>query len=643
MSPIALLPGHLVNRIAAGEVVERPASVVKELLENALDAGASRIRVEIEDGGKKLIKVIDNGCGIEPGQMMLAFTSHATSKIASDDDLFAIETLGFRGEALASIASISHAEAVSRTADRPEGTRLQLSGDRAGEPAPASSPVGTAISIGNLFFNTPARRKFLRTTNTELGHIVTQFTRIALAHTATQLTLIHNGRALYELPGGQALRERIGALLSAELAEGLIPVQRSDRGVEVSGLLGRPEQGRAGTQWQFAFVNGRFVRDRFIAHALREAYRGLMPGDRQPVFFVFLKIDPANVDVNVHPAKIEVRFADSNVIHSQVLATVREKLLGTDLAVPMTTRQGQRSTADQTQGAGGSVASAESPEQRAVRTRQAMADFFESAQRNHSQPRPSEATRGHAGAPGAPAKPRGTSYAGENTTAYRPSDSQAPPCRPANHQGAAGIPATAPAGAEPAVSGAPLGCLQVHNSYLVTQSNDGVLIIDQHALHERIIYQELRRQHNAGPLPCQRCLIPETIDVTPEQMAAVENAGELLAELGVLIESFGPRTIAVQGYPALLQKTPAADFLADLLDLLTGQPAQPKRTELIGHLLEMIACKAAVKAGDRLTVPEIENLLRQRDSIEQTATCPHGRPTTISLTLGQLAKQFKRT
>ncbi|KPK76622.1 MAG: hypothetical protein AMJ79_05950, partial [Phycisphaerae bacterium SM23_30] len=326
MAKIIRLPQHLINKIAAGEVVERPASVLKELLENSLDAGALRIAVEVEDGGKKLIRVSDDGAGMTADDLELAVAPHATSKITTEDDLYAIGTFGFRGEALPSIASVSQMEIVSRCHDTIEGAKLEISGSKLRPVAPAAAAAGSVVSVSNLFFNTPARRKFLRTTNTEMGHLTEQFTRIALAHTEVHLSLTHNGRNVYELPAGQSLRERIAILFSSELADNLLPIRRQDRGIEVTGVIAPPRQSRSGSQWQYIFLNGRHIRDRFISHAIREAYRGLLEINRQPIAFIFLQLEPHRVDVNVHPAKTEVRFADSNAIHSQVLAAIRDRL-----------------------------------------------------------------------------------------------------------------------------------------------------------------------------------------------------------------------------------------------------------------------------------------------------------------------------
>ena len=641
MPKITILSQQLVNKIAAGEVVERPASIVKELLENSFDAGAARVAVEIEDGGKKLIRVSDDGCGIPADELALAVAPHATSKIAQEEDLYAIATFGFRGEALASIASVSQMEIISRPHDAIAGARLEIAGGRIQPVAPASAPAGTVLSVGNLFFNTPARRKFLRTASTELGHITEQFTRIALAHTGAQLTLTHNSRALYEMPARQSLRERIAVLFSRDLADSLIAIQRNDRGVTIHGLIAPPQQSRPSSQHQYIFLNDRHIRDRFITHAIREAYRGLMEINRQPVVFLFITLPPDRVDVNVHPAKTEVRFADSNTVHSQVLAAIRDQLLGSDLSVPM--RSESLTDSDSRYSHPPAVTEVkESPTQRQERIRQAMADFFKST------PPPSSGA-------GPNQYPSRTPFSTHKTPTFR---QPAPISEPVHPPAKTSASSAAAAPTEPTVppghrftsdesdtsgpKGAPLNFLQIHNSYLITESDEGVLIIDQHALHERVIFEKLYAQLNQGPLASQRCLIPETLDVTAEQLAAWEEACDIFEQLGIIIEQFGPRSLAVQGFPCLLDKVSPSAFVADLLDLLIAQAGRVNREELLHHLLDVMACKAAVKAGDPLCPDEISSLLAQRHLIDRAGKCPHGRPTTIRLTLSQLEKQFKR-
>ncbi|HUU59521.1 MAG TPA: DNA mismatch repair endonuclease MutL, partial [Phycisphaerae bacterium] len=332
MPDIRILPTYLVNKIAAGEVVERPASVLKELVENALDAGASRIEIAVADGGKKLLSVSDDGAGMSADDMALAFRPHATSKIAAEADLFAIETLGFRGEALASIASISHAQIRTRRRGGPgepadeSGYEVAASGDTVGEVRPCPAAPGTTVTVRDLFFNTPARRKFMRTTNTEFGHVTEQLARLAIPHPQVAFTLSHNGREVQNFPPVESTAARVADLFGADLAQTLLPLRPRRGDVSVDGLIAPPSAGRASAKWQYLFLNGRYIRDRMLAHALREAYRGVIDPNRYPVAFLFVAADPAAVDVNVHPTKIEVRFRDSNRVHGELLATLRETL-----------------------------------------------------------------------------------------------------------------------------------------------------------------------------------------------------------------------------------------------------------------------------------------------------------------------------
>ncbi|MBN1766204.1 MAG: DNA mismatch repair endonuclease MutL [Sedimentisphaerales bacterium] len=635
MSRIKVLDQHIVNKIAAGEVVERPASVVKEMMENAMDAGASRITLEVEDGGKKLIRITDNGCGMDRSDLELAFAPHATSKIATDEDLFSIATFGFRGEALASIASVSQVEVLSRSAEAIEGARLTISGGDCSPIEPAPAAPGTIITVRNLFFNTPARRKFLRTANTEMGHITEQFTRIALAHTQVQLTLIHNGKKTYELPAGQSLHERIGILFSPEISNGLFSIDRDSGDFGIKGLIAHPRHSRANNQWQYIFLNGRHIKDRFISHAIREAYRGMMEINRQPIVFLFIQLPPQKVDVNVHPAKTEVRFADSNFVHSLVLATIRDRLLSSDLSITMGIDSFATGKQDTKQAP---ESSARDKQDHQDRVRQAMADFFKSAPPTHqpvsgppSDTRPATATPETSSPVKTTAKPRQQQY--DMFPAFKDNVPRL------EEQ-------TTPAGGDQVHSlnqESLTDILQVHKTYLVTETQDGLVIIDQHALHERIVYEKLSRQLSNGPLTSQRCLIPEVVDVTDKQMAMLEEHQPILADLGITTEQFGPRSIAIQSFPMLLDKVSPPDFVMDLLDLLEAQAGKATRDELIHHVLDMMACKAAIKAGDGLSEGEIKALLAQRDLVEQSGTCPHGRPTSIRLTLNELEKQFKRT
>ncbi len=613
---IRILPVNLVNKIAAGEIIDRPASIVKELVENALDSGATRIDVAVEDGGKRLVSVADNGCGMTADDLALAFAPHATSKITSEDQLFNIATLGFRGEALPSIASISHAHIRTRCASDESGYELATSADQVGEVRPCAAAPGTTTTARDLFYNTPARRKFMRTTNTEFGHVTEQITRLALPHPRVAFTLTHNGRQTQDLPASDSTASRIRDLFGDDLADSLIPIVSRKGPVSIAGLIGPPGAARTSGKWQYFFLNGRFIRDRLLSHALREAYRGLLDSSRWPVAFIFVELDPGEVDVNVHPTKIEVRFRDSGAVHGELLAVLRATLNKADLS-PSAAATGAVAPAQSDNPAG---------EHRRESLRQAMADFFKST----PPPQP------HLGFSGT-SHPRasGGSAAPPVQSVQRPPlgvPPQAP--RPQQHP-------TVPKATPPCE---PAAAIQIHNSYIVAAAEDGLVIVDQHALHERLIYNDVRRRLTAGPLTAQRLLIPETLKVTAEEAAHIESRADLLGRLGIEITAFGPGMAAIQQFPSLLAERGVApgEFVRGVLDeLAEDETVDPER--LLEEVIKMIACKAAVKAGEALGPDEMNRLLSRLDQADKGSFCPHGRPTTLKLTLKDLERQFKRT
>jgi DNA mismatch repair protein MutL len=660
-SRIRVLPDLLVNKIAAGEVVERPSSVVKELMENALDAGATRIAVTIEDGGRQLIRVTDDGCGMSPEDLRLAVTPHATSKVLVEEDLYSIQTMGFRGEALASIAAISKMRIVSRPAGSIAGHEIRMSGDQFESAGAAGCPEGTTVEVRDLFFNVPARRKFLKSPSTEVGHINEQFARIALAHPPIGFELTNNKRVSQNLPACDDRIQRIAKFYSPELAAALMRIERDERGLRLEIYAAPPAQSRATAQWQYIFVNGRFVRDRFIQHAIREAYRGLMEPDRHSVVFLFITIDPAEVDVNVHPTKVEVRWADSNLIHSQVLSALRETFQGRDLTPMLRTDRAQPPV--------------DPAEQDRIRREFAESMRAMTPIQPGSQPAvyggrfENEFDRvGHGGFDQARYKGRFGSDGCLIDESWR--SLYAPPSAiasagPGSPDVGSGVQHGAgtgggPGGAPPPAGSAHLAdglrpprTVQMHNLYLVAETSEGIVIVDQHALHERIMYEQLRARFTAGALESQRLLLPETVRVTPQQAALLDEHAELLRQLGIEVTAFGADCVGVQSFPALLKDAPVAAFMIDLLDLLSRQPQHGEAADAAGRaahaevvihkVLDLMACKAAVKAGDPLTPEEIEALMRQRHLIEKSSSCPHGRPTMLRLTKEDLNRQFKRT
>jgi DNA mismatch repair protein MutL len=594
--PIAVLNPLLVNQIAAGEVIERPASVVKELLENCLDAGAKRIAIDIEDGGRELIRIADDGHGIPTDELPLAIAPHATSKISQPTDLESIASMGFRGEALASIASISRLRITSRVSAEEAGAAIEAAGDEQTAPKPVGCAPGTIIEVRNLFFNTPARRKFMRGASTEFGHISEIVQRIAMAHPDVGFTLRHGDRKTLDLPPDQPTDRRVIAIIGNEMAEALLEFESNERGVGLWGMAGLPEIARATTRHQYVYVNGRPVRDKHIIHAVKEAYRGLIEPTKQPTMVLFITVDPTLVDVNVHPAKAEVRFADSNAVHGQVLAVVRQRLLGADL-----TPAARLPTADfqlPIENTDPSVGNVE-----------AFVNYFKQMD------------------------PKQKGFVYEQMR---------------EELGADDPPASSPREEELTdnIRAAARSILQVHNSYIVTQDEAGLVIIDQHALHERMMFQLLLdRIESTGNLESQRLLTPATFDVTGKQTDTLETLAELFAKIGIEVDTIGPNAGAVYAFPSLLfdRGVEPVAFVNELLDRAEESSFNPSTEAALHEVLDMMSCKAAVKAGDALAEEELTELLRRKDEIERASNCPHGRPTTVRLPLKELEKHFHRS
>lgn len=639
---IRVLPDLLVNKIAAGEVVERPASVVKELVENSIDGGATRIAVTIEDGGRQLIRVTDDGSGMSQEELRLSVQAHATSKITVEDDLYSIRTMGFRGEALASIAAVSKLRIASRLAGAIEGHEVRVVGDRFETAQAVGNPEGTTVEVRDLFFNVPARRKFLRTPSTEVGHINEQFARAALAYPEIGFELTVNRRVAQNLPQSQTRLERISKFYGPELAAALMTIAREERGVRLEAYTAPPVQSRATAQWQYVYVNGRYVRDRFIQHAIKEAYRGLMEPNRYGVVFLFITLDPRDVDVNVHPTKIEVRWADSNLVHSQVLSALRETFQRCDLTPRLRTERTPPPLSEAEQD----------------RVRRELAEVLKATTpidpSRGAFPTASQAPVCHGSVSRASAPPSGIDLPDHERVwrslyAQPEQTSESHDTPPASLTAFRGISTDGALSEPPAQAGGPTAgplrsrAVQMHNLYLVAETDEGIVIVDQHALHERVMYEQLRARIAIGSLESQRLLLPETLRVTPDQAALIEAHSNLFERLGIEITPFGRDAVAVHAFPALLKDTDVPSFLRDLLDRLAQQPAGSTTEVVIHKVLDMMACKAAVKAGDALTEAEIEALMRQRHLIEKPGSCPHGRPTMLRLTKADLNRQFKRT
>jgi len=619
MPDICQLPTSVVNKIAAGEVIERPASVVKELLENSLDADATRIDISIEKGGADLIRITDNGCGIAAGQLTLAVATHATSKIADADDLFRVQTLGFRGEALASIAEVSRMVLRSRPANCEAGAELEVIGGKAEPIRPVGCPLGTSIEVRQLFFNTPVRQKFMRTTPTETGHITEAVSRLALANPQVHFSLTHGGRLVHDLPPVEDLRDRVATLYGQPIAESLIEIVGRDEEIQLHGFVANPTHSRGNNRMQYLFLNGRCIRDRSLQHALGEAYRGLLLTGRYPICFLHLNISPAMVDVNVHPTKAEVRFQDGGRIYSHLLGSLRNKFLTTDLVA--------RGTVP--------VQATESDDEVAAST-PARSEMFEWAKQQLGQPA--------AGLPEFKAFPAGGMLGTSDelrlhAVSLPPEGVESP--IPTSSQDEAAYRVDAANEATPAAH-ISSRAIQIHNRYLVVENEEGLEVIDQHALHERILYELLREKVLAGSLESQRLLVPEPVDLAANEAALILENREVLGRIGLEVEEFGGETVLVSAYPAMLANFSPSEVLHTLADQLLAEGKSPEPRDFLDDLMHMIACKAAVKYGDRLTPEEVEALLAQRHKAQDHHHCPHGRPTALVFTREQLDRQFKR-
>lgn len=659
-SRIKPLPTLVANQIAAGEVVERPASVVKELVENAVDAGSRRIHVELVTGGIELVRVLDDGSGIPVEDLPLAVAPHATSKIRDVTDLDHIATLGFRGEALASIASVSRLSIRSRTRADAGASVLSIEGDRTEPIKPAAGPIGTEVRVRNLFFNTPARRKFLRTPATEQERCTEVVKDLAFAHPGVGFTLECDGRVTLDVPMDQTPRARAISILGQELSTQLLEVGADAfddaRGVTLWGLAGLPSVARGNAKGQRFFVNGRAVRDRTVMHAVQEAYRGLIEPGRYATVVLLLELSPEGVDVNVHPGKAEVRFRDSSMIHSVVYRAVREALQKADLTPTLGALKPQFGGGGGGAGGGGGIASAwrDLPGPAAAGPFGAPTGGFAPREGNFALREPKVALDAFVErlrfAPGAqPTSTSGVPSVDDLRTAMNV-DSAASSDFNAGTDASGSTPPSANT-AEPNSIPAPVPAqrvLQVHKSYLVTQDEQGVVIIDQHALHERVMFEYLLARVSSRGLESQRLLAPAVVDAAPVAIERLPDLKPLLDRLGLDAEPMGPTRVAVHAFPSFLfdRGVDEAEFVGALLERASDErfieAIKSGSEESLRDVLDMMACKAAVKAGDRLTESELVELTRLRDEVERSSNCPHGRPTSVRLTIRELDKLFGR-
>lgn len=593
---IRQLPDTLINQIAAGEVVERPASVVKELVENALDAGARRIDIDLEEGGVRLIRIRDDGGGIPAEDLPLAVSRHATSKIASLDDLEGVATLGFRGEALPSIASVSRFVLASRHNGSPHGAALEIDGGRLGEVTPKPHPQGTTVEVRDLFFNVPARRKFLKAERTELGHVEEWLRQLALARPDVELRVSHNGKPSRRWKGeGDLLSEvRLHEALGEEFANHALRVDHSAAGLRLHGWIAQPVYNRASADQQYLYVNGRAVRDRSIAHAVKQAYADVLFHGRQPAYVLFLELDPRRVDVNVHPAKHEVRFRDARLIHDFVYRTLNDALAETRAGnAPM------------------SVALPESVSGEA-------------------------AYRWNAAAP---QSPLGLQQVADVRAGYAAlyGGSVSQPMAPASVS-------SMPLPASEDATMPPLGyaIAQLHGIYILAENADGLIVVDMHAAHERIGYEKLKCAHDGEGLRMQPLLVPLTVAVSEREADVAEREADTLATLGFELNRSGPQSLVLRSVPALLAHGDVEALLRDVLADLREHGESRRVAAARDELLSTMACHGAVRANRRLTLPEMNALLREMEVTERSGQCNHGRPTWARFSLPDIDRWFLR-
>jgi DNA mismatch repair protein MutL len=582
--PIRILSANLIDQIAAGEVIERPASVVKELIENAFDAGARRIEIEIERAGLALIRVRDDGCGLDAADLPLAVERHATSKIATLEDLEGITSFGFRGEALPSIGSVARLRLVSRSAASGQGHELKVEGGVRSALAPAAHPIGTSVEVRDLFYNVPARRRFVRSESTEFGHILRQVERLALSEPGVALRLRHNGREILDLPVADeaaAFEQRVDRIVGAEFRAQALAIEATAGPLQLTGWLGLPTASRAQADRQFWFVNARAVRDRVLANAVRLGYRDVLYHGRHPSYLLYLRLDPHLVDVNAHPTKLELRFRDSRAVHDGVFRSIERALA-------------------------------------AARPAQTLADAPQDP-----PPMPATASLRFDATPlnPLPGAMRDYSYARSSLGA-----------------------AQALAAAEPQHDERPMGVAiaQLHGLYILAQSADGLILVDTHAAHERVIYEQLKAQYQHGAPASQLLLEPLSVAAAEHEIEALlAEAGEF-ERVGFQIERHGPERLAVRRVPALLAHADVASLIAQLGRELTGEAGSHHLDGAAHRILGSMACRAAIRGRRALSLGEMDALLRQMEQTERASQCNHGRPTWMRLSLREIDQLFLR-
>ncbi|GAA0688000.1 DNA mismatch repair endonuclease MutL [Dyella marensis] len=610
MPVIRPLPAELINQIAAGEVIERPSSVVKELVENSLDAGATRIEVDIEQGGQRLIRIRDDGGGIEPDDLPLAVASHATSKIRSFDDLEHVASMGFRGEALASVSSVARFALTSRARGQDTAFRIEVDGGKLQAARPAQHPQGTSVEVRDLFYNVPARRKFLRAERTEFAHIDDLLKSLALARGSVEFRLSHNGKPVRILKAAkdeQAALLRVADVLGEEFPAQSLRIDHVAAGLHLSGWVGLPTASRSQADSQYFYVNGRLVRDRIVAHAVRQAYADVLFHGRHPAFVLYLELDPAGVDVNVHPAKHEVRFREQRLVHDFLFRTLHEALAQT--------RAGQvGSVVDSVDTAPTLVSyAAAASAGAAVTSTPAWSGQF--SQSRLSLGVRDEPLADYAALLGESSREAVPAYAA-NTPMPPAQDDEAPPLG--------------------------FAIAQLKGIYILAENAHGLVLVDMHAAHERITYEKLKSGRACSNLRSQLLLVPLNVSVSAKEAAAAEEHADALADWGLELSRSGPSGVVVRRIPALLEGADVAQLCRDVLAELALHGSSRRLQELENELLSTMACHGSVRAGRRLTAPEMNALLREMEATERSGQCNHGRPTWTQLGLAELDKLFLR-
>jgi len=610
---IIVLPEELVDKIAAGEVVERPASVVKELVENSIDAGAKNISVEIKNGGVKFIRVTDDGVGMNERNAELAFQRHATSKIKSLDDLFRISSLGFRGEALPSIASVSYLEMLTRTGEDLSGTKIKMEGGIIQEKKPTGAPLGTSLVVRELFYNVPARRKFLKTMLTETRHIIDLLTKFSIAYPEISFKLDSEGRELFAFSAVGSTDDRIADVFGKDQKERMIKIREKEDKIAITGFLGKPEIAPSHRAELYIFVNRRPITSRSLYHAVQSGYGDLLPRGKYPFAVIFIQIDPGSVDVNVHPSKSEVRFANEKVVHDLVYTRIKESLTS-PLTIPEIEVKDKASSIPLSWSSRQAEVSMKITESSLGRESPPGLGFIEGMKMEKREAGESDQESFFVAAAFGKTEPGGR---GDNSVINRNATTR-----------------------ELSTEGVKINFWQLADTYILSQLKDNLLVLDQHAAHERILYEEAMRNLTQKPAASQQVLFPAVTDLTPGELHLLDEHEELIRRLGFDIKHFGGRTVLVTAVPTGTRNKSGEIFLKEVLSQLETEEKIEK--DKVKALAKSFACHAAIKAGERLNQEEMENLVRKVFTTEEPYSCPHGRPTIIKLTLDELNKKFGR-